>query len=179
MSKKTTWFLGIVTILILIFLWRQNNAEKNYVAQENAQEVNSEIVMEEKKEGKGQALVMEENKKMEETKKHEDSSEKKEVMTSDKLVLTAEAMGSGKVKLSWQAPSGLDESNRFIIIRDDEENPVHNPEKNYWIRKNHLQSETIWEDTPTGTWHFRMCLTKNNEKDTCTEYSNNVSVEVK
>lgn len=165
-----------------------------------ADEVKSKPAMEEKKSGevmekkdegavmekkKGEAMEKKEGgateKKGEGTiteKKEGDAMMKKEsVMMSKDLALNAEALGGGAVKLTWEAPTGLNESNRFIIVRDEMENPEHTG-NNFWIRQSHLKREVVWEMNPTGTWRFRLCLTENDEKDVCTKYSNDVEVEV-
>lgn len=99
------------------------------------------------------------------------------------LTLTAEAMGNMEVKLAWKTAgafetSKLNESNRFILVRGDTENPAHDG-KHDWIRQNHTIRDVVWKQTKTGPAHFRLCITQNNEKDICTVYSNNVSVDVK
>ena len=130
-------------------------------------DVKSKPALEEKKEGE----VME--------KKEGETMEKKsEAMMNADLKLSAEALGSGAVKLTWTAPAGLNESNRFIIVRDELENPEHTG-NNLWIRQSHLKREVVWDMVPTGAQHFRICLTKDDMKDVCREYSNDVLVEVK
>lgn len=93
------------------------------------------------------------------------------------FVLSAEIFNKGQVQLTWKAPENLNESNRFIIVRSENENPEHS-NLNSWIRQSHLIRTALWNDIPPGNWHFRVCLTENNEKDTCTKYSNDVLLTV-
>lgn len=137
----------------------------------------------EKKEGEalekkeGEAMEKKEGEVMEKKDEAAVMEKKADVMMSADLKLTAEALGDGLVKLTWTAPAGLNESNRFIIVRDELENPEHT-DNNFWIRQSHLKREVVWEMVPTGTWHFRLCLTENDEKDVCAKYSNDVVAEV-
>lgn len=91
--------------------------------------------------------------------------------------LSAEALGNMEVKLSWNTSRSLDESNRFIIVRGNTENPELDG-KHYWIRQYHTVREAVWKQESTGPMHFRVCTTENNEKDTCVSYSNDVMVDV-
>src|SRR3989338_8965680 len=146
-------------------------------------DVKSKPALEEKKEGEvmekkeGETIEKKEGEVME--KKEGETMEKKsEAMMNADLKLSAEALGSGAVKLTWTAPAGLNESNRFIIVRDELENPEHTG-NNLWIRQSHLKREVVWDMVPTGAQHFSICLTKDDMKDVCREYSNDVLVEVK
>ena len=104
------------------------------------------------------------------------AEDKKEGVESE-LKLSAEALGGQEVKLTWTAPSGLTEDNRFIIVRDELENPEHTG-KNIWIRQHNSKREVVWNNVPTGSLHFRICLTENDAKDACAKYSNDVEVTV-
>ncbi len=97
--------------------------------------------------------------------------------TDADLTLHAEALGGGSVKLTWDTSKKLTDANRFIIIRGPAENPAHTGH-DYWIRQFYTVREAVWSKLPTGTMHFRLCLTENSQNDTCASYSNDVSVEV-
>ena len=109
------------------------------------------------------------------TEKNEASEPAKE--TNADLTLKAEAAGSQQVRLSWSAPEGLTEANRFILVRDEKTNPEHSG-KNFWLRQHHSKREVVWINVPTGTMHFRVCITENNQNDTCAKYSNDAAVTV-
>lgn len=131
----------------------------------------------EKKTEEGAVTEKEEGEENEVSATSEDAEAEKNESDSAELKLTAEAQGGGMVKFTWTAPEGLTESNRFIIVRDEMENPEHT-EKNFWVRFHHSKREADWT-VPTGTMHFRLCLTENDEKDVCAQYSDDVRVEVK
>lgn len=97
---------------------------------------------------------------------------------ADALTLTAKALGDGQVQLTWTAPADLDESHRFILVRDDKADPEHTG-LNYWLRQHHSKREVVWMNNPTGTMYFRLCLTENDEKDKCVHYSDDAEVIVK
>lgn len=101
------------------------------------------------------------------------------VMEEKKSELTLEGsvLGGGQVKFTWQAPEGLTEANRFIIVQGLEENPVHDNKHN-WFRQYYPNRAVIWGQLSAGPTHFRICLTENNDQDTCTRYSNDVFLEV-
>ncbi len=96
---------------------------------------------------------------------------------TSELVLTAEALGSGKVKFTWEAPTGLTEANRFILVEGTEENPIHDGKHN-WFRQYYANRAVVWAERSAGSTHYRLCLTENNDMDTCTTYSNDVTVNV-
>ncbi len=100
------------------------------------------------------------------------------MLSNASLSLQVEALGGGKVKLTWDTDAALTDANRFIIVRSDKENPELTP-KSYWIRQYRKNRETVWGAQPVGTFHYRICLTENNQNDTCVKYGNDVSVEVK
>ncbi len=95
----------------------------------------------------------------------------------NKINLNAEAQGNGVVKFTWSTEEKLNDTNRFIILRGNTENP-ENTGKNFWTRIFYTQNEVAWSGQPTGTWHYRICLTKDNQNDKCVYYSNDVTVDV-
>lgn len=97
---------------------------------------------------------------------------------SSLLTLSAEALGGNQVKLSWTAPNDLTDANRFIIVEGSEVNPVHDG-KHSWLRQYHANRAVIWSKRSVGSLHYRLCLTENNQNDTCTKYSNDVMIQVK
>lgn len=107
-----------------------------------------------------------------------EKDDEEENKPAEELTLEAEALGSGQVKFSWTAPSGLTEANRFILVQGTEENPVHDGKHN-WYRQYYANRAVIWSNLSSGPHHFRICLTENNDQDTCTIYSNDVELEVK
>ncbi|MFB6181514.1 MAG: hypothetical protein ABEJ24_01320 [Candidatus Magasanikbacteria bacterium] len=102
------------------------------------------------------------------TEKNKDKDKKHE------LSLEAEPRGEGKVHFEWKLRDEK-EVDRFVIVRDENKNPVHNG-KNYWFRQPGSRRSITWINIPSGTYHFRICILENNE---CTEYSNDVKVKVK
>ncbi|MBP9695415.1 MAG: hypothetical protein KBD73_03380 [Candidatus Magasanikbacteria bacterium] len=94
---------------------------------------------------------------------------------SGELVLTAQAQTDRSVKLSWSAPEGLDQTNKFIIVSGPDAYPTHDG-KHKWFRQFYTNREMIWRDLLPGTIHFRICLTENSNNDICTKYSNDTEV---
>lgn len=94
------------------------------------------------------------------------------------LTLQAEALGGGQVKFIWEAPAGLTEANRFILVQGTEKNPTHDGAHD-WFRQYFTHREVVWGQISSGPRHFRICLTENNDGDMCVTYSNDVLVEVK
>ena len=169
MDKKTAWILGIIALIIIVILVRRGNAP----ATTDTAPTNAKTPLEDNAVKEDENVIKEDEEKA--TAKEDGGA------TAEKdgaLALSATAMGNSGVKLTWSAPAGLNESNRFIIVRDELENPEHTG-KNFWIRQSHLKREVTWEMVPTGTLHFRLCLTENDLKDACAKYSNDVIVEVK
>ena len=93
------------------------------------------------------------------------------------LKLNIEALGGRKVKLTWDAPAGLDDSNRFVLFHSTNKDELHNG-KNFWFRKNYTERDMEWENIPLGSRYFRICITEDDNVDTCTRYSQSVLVEV-
>lgn len=93
------------------------------------------------------------------------------------FTLTATQQPGQEVKLSWNISDKLDESNRFIIIRDEKRDPEHTG-KNFWVRQYYTNREYTWKNVPKGEQHFRICITEKNDIDTCVKYSNDVEVQV-
>lgn len=91
--------------------------------------------------------------------------------------LSAEALGNGQVKFNWNVTDDLTAANRFITIEGGV-NPVHDG-TNYWVRHDHTTRSFIWEGRAPGMHHYRLCITENNNNDTCVKYSNDVTVVVK
>jgi hypothetical protein len=90
---------------------------------------------------------------------------------SGELVLTAQAQTDRSVKLTWSAPEGLNQTNKFIIVSGPDAYPTHDG-KHHWFRQFYTNREMIWRDLLPGTVHFRICLTENSNNDVCTKYSN-------
>jgi hypothetical protein len=177
MDKQTLAIAGIAILLVVVLVNRANqDSEVDTTPTTNDNEVE---IIEEKKtkdammEKDDEAMMKDDEKMM----KDGDTMMENKVELNSDLTLSAESFGDDGVKLSWTVPEGLDESNRFIIVRGEKENPEHTG-KNYWIRQSHLMSEATWIAVPTGENHFRICLTENNEKDACVSYSNDVMVNV-
>lgn len=132
-----------------------------------AMEKKDSVVMEEKK---GDGTVME--------KKDEGvMMEKKEggMMTDGEVTLKAEVLGEKQVKFEWESDVKMGEDDRFVLVRDEMPNPMHDG-KNFWWKQYYTVREAVWLSLPTGTMHVRLCVLKN---DACVKYSNDVEVEVK
>ena len=95
------------------------------------------------------------------------------------VTLSAEALDNGQVKLSWTVPDSvsLTEANRFIIVEGEEANPVHDKRHN-WFRQHSSIRAMVWTQRSSGTHHYRICITENNDHDTCVQYSNDVKAEI-
>ena len=87
------------------------------------------------------------------------------------LVLTAQAQTDRSVTLTWSAPEGLTEANRFILVQGPDAYPVHDG-KHHWFRQFYTSRELNWKDLLPGTIHFRICMTEDHNNDVCTKYSN-------
>lgn len=100
-----------------------------------------------------------------------------DVMENEDFTLSAEALGNGQVKFSWEVPDDMDvtSDHRFLLVRSKDEDPEHDG-KNFWFRRAGTERATTWLEQPTGTYHYRVCLMKD---DMCSTYSNDVEVEVK
>ncbi len=94
------------------------------------------------------------------------------------LTLTAEASGNREVKFTWETDAKLNDSNRFIIVRSDKENPSHSG-TNQWSRYAYTVRSSALGNQSLGTFHYRVCITEKNNPDVCTKYSDDVVVEVK
>ena len=94
------------------------------------------------------------------------------------ITLKGEAIGDGKVNFTWTTVEKMDESNKLILVRSDKENPEHTG-KNHWMRMYYAKTDSMCGDQPTGTWHYRICITAKTSSDTCMFYSNDIQVDVK
>ena len=184
MDKKTLLIIGLTIVLIFVLVRKSNNDSVAVpdAPPENKVEAPAEVMEDKPDENEGDKMESYDSGTM--MKKDDEkmsgdtmTDDKKMIISNKELVLSAESLGDGEVKFSWTAPEGLDETNRFIIVRDEEINPEHT-NKNFWSRQNHLKREFTWIDVPTGEMHFRICLTEDDEKDLCTSYSNNVTLTV-
>lgn len=95
----------------------------------------------------------------------------------NELNLSAEAIGENSVKFLWTAPKNLTEANRFIIVQGTEENPAHDGKHN-WFRQYYANRAVVWANLSGGKHHFRICITENNNNDSCVRYSNDVEVKI-
>lgn len=174
--KKTPWFwiLAIVVIIGIFYYGATKEKYSSRVAQDGATQ---EQVTEDT-----DAIDVQDEDKAEETspdkKSDEEKSEKQEVeQPVEGFTLSAEPLGDGEVKFVWQVPEDL-VADKYILVRDDEKNPVHDG-TNYWYRQFDPKREAIWNEQPTGTQHYRICRTIDEEGEECGEYSNDVEIEVK
>lgn len=113
---------------------------------------------------------------VEDAENDEGNSEENQEETSESesdISLSAEARGEGQVYFEWSIPENMNPE-RFVIIRDEKVDPVHN-QKNYWFRQPGSRRSVTWVNIPSGNYHFRICIIENGE---CSEYSNDVQVEV-
>lgn len=94
------------------------------------------------------------------------------------LTLTGEALDNRQVKFTWETDAKLSDANRFIIVRSDKENPSHTG-TNQWSRFAYTVREAMLANQSLGSFHYRVCLTENNNPDVCVKYSDDVTVEVK
>ena len=97
---------------------------------------------------------------------------------SGDIDLSGEAVGNGQVKFTWKTDKDLGEAQRFILVRSTEQDPEHSG-KNHWFRMHGSKREILWTQNPTGTMHYRVCITQSDAFDTCDSYSNDVEVDVK
>lgn len=91
------------------------------------------------------------------------------------FTLTGYALERGGAHLEWVVPENRREPERFMVVRGDEPNPVHDG-SHYWFRQDGSVRELDWKDIPKGTEHFRVCILEN---DTCVEYTNNIELELR
>lgn len=97
-----------------------------------------------------------------------------EQTTTGEMKLSAEALGGNRVKLSWEFPTGMEEPGSFRLVRGPNEDPAL--PRSYYFQVNGSKREMTWVGIAPGKQYFRICTYVNNE---CTQYSNNVEVEVK
>lgn len=90
------------------------------------------------------------------------------------VTLEATALGDNEVQFKWTNGADMGEEDRFVLVRDEDPDPVHDG-KNYWWKQYYTVRDVVWRNLPTGTMHFRLCVFK---KDQCEEYSNDVEVEI-
>lgn len=88
------------------------------------------------------------------------------------FALTGYALEEGGVHLEWKVPDNRREPDRFMVVRSEEPNPVHDG-TNYWYRQDGSVREVDWKDVPDGTHNFRVCIL---EDDECVEYTNNLEL---
>ena len=123
-----------------------------------------------------------EMKKGEENKENKAMEKKEGAMMSDldkaTLTLSAEALGDRQVKFTWETDAKLSDANRFIVVRSDKENPVHSG-ANQWSRFAYSVREATLANQSLGSFHYRVCITANNNPDTCAKYSDDVVMDVK
>lgn len=105
-----------------------------------------------------------------ETKEAPIPEKKEEVKTGD-FTVSAEAAGKGRVHFTWSAPEGIRAIDGFRIVRGPSENPSF--PGNFWYHPKGATTEANWIKLPKGKQHFRVCAFENN---TCTAYSNNITV---
>lgn len=94
---------------------------------------------------------------------------------SGEITIDVEAPGNNQALITWESSVEMNEDDRFVIVYSKNKNPVHN-KVNYWWKQYYTVREAEWNNLPTGTLNFRICVLKNDE---CVMYSNNAEVDVK
>ncbi len=91
------------------------------------------------------------------------------------LSLSATSDTRGIVKASWNIPTNLPEDATFRLLHSSSPN-VEFPKRAFWTALAKNKTALEWEGVPSGKRHFRICVFV---KGACTEYSNEVEVNVK
>ncbi|NQT49185.1 FecR domain-containing protein [Candidatus Kuenenbacteria bacterium] len=84
------------------------------------------------------------------------------------------ALNNDQVNLNWSTSTDLNTSEGFKTVISQTENPAF-PGNSYHTLTSNERSD-IWKNMAPGTYHFRVCLLKNNQ---CIIYSNDATIEAK
>lgn len=95
--------------------------------------------------------------------------------TTETFTLSATSDTHGIVKTGWTAPANLPNSASFRLLHSVQSN-VEFPSRAFWTSLTKDKTRLDWVGVPSGKRYFRICVF---EKGACTQYSNEVEVDVK
>lgn len=105
------------------------------------------------------------------------------------LTITAESLGNGQVKVTWEAPQNLSPGATIRLMHSGSEHPSFPPTGKFnpfWQQVTSGQHEYTFTNVSAGTRYFRACEFINScvgncefPNGRCENYSNEVTVDVK
>lgn len=165
MQNNYTWYIAIVIAFVAGYLFGGQQMEQNQQSDKTAQ-------MDEDSMTSSKDAMMEDDKTDGEMK-----SSDAMMQQDDAIRLTGSAPAEGGVELEWTLADGVEEPEKFVLVRGDEENPIHDG-AHFWYRVAGNRRAATWRDSSfkEGSYNFRICIL---EDDDCIAYSNNIELSVK